>query len=262
VRPGGDAAFNVAIRTIIVDDEKGEAVFGVGGGITYDSTPEGEYDECLLKARFLDSRPPDFRLFESLLLEDGEGFLFERHIRRARSSAAYFGFRWSEEDVLAALNQIRENHRRGRWKVRLFVARDGSVKTEAHRLETKNRETRKVKLAREPVDSSDPFLYHKTTSRAALDKALSLRGEADDVIMWNERGEITESCSANVVIETGSGRWTPPREAGLLAGTFRDELISSGQMRERTIYKEELIEAGSFFLINSVRKWIHATLVD
>jgi para-aminobenzoate synthetase/4-amino-4-deoxychorismate lyase len=119
-----------------------------------------------------------------------------------------------------------------------------------------------VRFACEPIDSADPFLYHKTTNRAVYEKALAERGDADDVILWNERGEMTESCLANIVVERGGHKYTPPRDSGLLAGTFRDELIASGRVRERVILKEELVEAGSFYLINSVQKWMRAELID
>lgn len=53
VSPGLEARFNVAIRTAWIDREKGQIEFGVGGGITWDSSPEGEYEECQVKARIL-----------------------------------------------------------------------------------------------------------------------------------------------------------------------------------------------------------------
>jgi para-aminobenzoate synthetase component 1 len=45
----GACDFNIAIRTIVV--EAGAASFHAGGGIVADSTPEGEYEETLVKAR-------------------------------------------------------------------------------------------------------------------------------------------------------------------------------------------------------------------
>ena len=75
LKPGGDCVFNVAIRTVVIDTETGVATFGVGGGVTIDSTAEREYEECLVKSRFLHSTPVEFQLFESILLEDGEYFL-------------------------------------------------------------------------------------------------------------------------------------------------------------------------------------------
>ena len=49
--PDGRASFNVAIRTILLEDS-GDARLDVGGGIVWDSTPEAEYEEALWKTRF------------------------------------------------------------------------------------------------------------------------------------------------------------------------------------------------------------------
>ncbi|WP_425487734.1 aminodeoxychorismate synthase component I [Mesorhizobium erdmanii] len=57
IAPGGTMRFSVAIRTISLF-ASGEAVYNVGGGIVFDSTPEEEYQECLLKARFATGTPP------------------------------------------------------------------------------------------------------------------------------------------------------------------------------------------------------------
>ena len=53
LRPGGDCTFNVAIRTVVLDTETNVATCSVGGGITIDSTAADEYEECLVKSRFL-----------------------------------------------------------------------------------------------------------------------------------------------------------------------------------------------------------------
>ncbi len=83
LKPGGDCVFNVAIRTVVIDTETNVATFGVGGGVTIDSTAEREYEECLVKSRFLHTSPVEFQLFESILLEDGEYFLLDAASRAA-----------------------------------------------------------------------------------------------------------------------------------------------------------------------------------
>ncbi len=52
ISPDGDMRFSVAIRTITLFED-GSARFNVGGGIVFDSTADAEYDECLLKAKFV-----------------------------------------------------------------------------------------------------------------------------------------------------------------------------------------------------------------
>lgn len=262
LRPGGDAIFNVAIRTVVIDSELGEATFGVGGGITYDSTAEREYEECLVKSSFLNAAPVSFQLLESILLEGGDYFLLRRHLERMKSSADYFGFRFAEEEITAELRRVAASKRNGRWKIRLLSSRNGELQIEALELDVLQAEPLRVGLATEPVNSNNKFLFHKTTNRVVYEKALASRPDCEDVILWNEEGEVTESTIANVVVSIDGEFFTPPQTAGLLAGTFREELLLAGKIRERVIHRNELPRAREFFLINSVQKWRKAVLVD
>jgi para-aminobenzoate synthetase/4-amino-4-deoxychorismate lyase len=258
--PGGDAVFSVAIRTLVLDAKSGAATFNVGGGITWDSTADGEYEECCQKARFLTDPWPGFELLETMELNGGIYSLLDRHVTRARDSAYYFGFRWNEARVSKALEDTSRSHPSGRWRVRLLVDRKGNANVEVRLLDQTPKRPLAVKFAACPVDDRDPLVFHKTTARSRYDAELERCRPCDDVIFWNSRGEVTESTIANVVVFTEGKHWTPPREAGLLAGTFRDELISRGELFERTITKHELMESGSFALINSVRGWMQAEL--
>lgn len=262
VRPGGDCVFNVAIRTILLDTETGRARFGTGGGITSDSNPQGEYEECLLKASFLNQRWPTFQLVETILLEQGQYYLLERHRQRMKSSARYFGFLWNAEAIQLALDQARQTYGSGCWKLRLLLARDGSISVEIAKIKPELERVKRVAFAPEPVDVTDPFLFHKTTHRLIYERALEARLDADDLIFWNGRGEVTETSLANVVLAVGREKWTPPRSSGLLAGTFREELMEQGEIREQPIYRDDLCRNRSLFLINSVRKWMPAVLVE
>ncbi|MCM3904022.1 MAG: aminodeoxychorismate synthase component I [Pyrinomonadaceae bacterium] len=262
IRPGGDCVFNVAIRTVVLDSESGVATFGVGGGITIDSTAEREYDECLLKSSFLTAPIPRFRLLESILLENGELFLLNRHLDRLKASARYFNFHFPEEQVLCKLERAVASCASDSWKIRLLLSKAGEIEIDAVQLPSASRGVLRVALAARPVDSNDKFLFHKTTNRVVYDQAMAQRPECDDVILWNERGEVAESSVANIVVKVDGELFTPPQNSGLLAGTFREELLAEGKIRERVIYKEHLRQASSFFLINSVRKWMAAVLVD
>jgi len=257
LRPGGDCAFNVAIRTVVVDSETGKATFGVGGGITIDSTADREYEECLVKAKFLNTLPQAFDLFESIRLEDGEYFLLERHIDRLRNSAAFFGFDYSEADVRSHLAQRKRLHSLGSWKVKLVLEKQGVISTQAVPIVGEEKILR-VGFATAAVDSSDRILFHKTTQRSFYESQLRQSPECDDIIFFNERGEVTESTIANVVVELNGRLVTPPVSVGLLAGTFRDQMIEDGKIEERRITVKELRQARQFFLINSVRKWMKA----
>jgi len=242
LKPGGDCVFNVAIRTVVIDSESGVVTFGVGGGVTIDSTAEREYEECLVKSRFLHSQPVEFQLFESILLEDWDYFLLPEHLERLRESAEYFGFKYSIDEINEALSRITTD---GSFKVRLTLWKDGRIETQIKRIEETDG-IESVRLSEEPVDSSDRFLFHKTTRRRS----------GTDVIFWNERGEITESSIANIVVPIDGELFTPPIECGLLPGVFRNHLLAEGKIKERVITIEEFKNAKEFFLINSIRKWI------
>jgi branched-subunit amino acid aminotransferase/4-amino-4-deoxychorismate lyase len=120
----------------------------------------------------------------------------------------------------------------------------------------------RVAVAQNPIDSGDVFLYHKTSRRTIYDRAHAEQSDCEDVILWNERGEITESCSANVVVDLNGELITPPIACGLLGGTFRSELLAQGKIVERVIPIAMLRRAARLWLINSVRKWMMAELID
>ena len=259
--PNGDMVFNVAIRTLAVQSGSGRATLGVGGGITWESTVGSEYEESLLKATFLTDRWPEFSLLETLALIDGDYTLLERHLSRASDSARYFGFVFSKAKARRALDSVRGANPTGDWRVRLLIDPAGDPHAEAKPLGPKRDAPLRVRLAPHPIDEMDPLLFHKISARERYDSALRECQPCDDVIFRNSRGEITESTIANVVVASDGKNWTPPREAGLLAGTLREELISNGQLFERTITVEELERVKSFFLVNSVRGWMPAQLV-
>ena len=116
-------------------------------------------------------------------------------------------------------------------------------------------------MAKRPVDERDRFLYHKTTNRSAYDAARRDFPDCDDVILWNSRGEITETTRANVVLRKNGRFVTPPVHSGLLSGVFRCALIRSGQVEEAVLKAEELAHADAVFLVNSVRGWIKTEII-
>lgn len=261
LRPGGNCTFNVAIRTLQLHKKSGVLTFGVGGGVTFDSTAEREYAECLVKSAFLRAKPSSFQLLETMLLENGEYFLLGRHLSRLSDSAEFFGFRFVEEAVTAKVDRLAVEHADGRWRVRLLLSKDGTITTEIEKAELRSH-IRRVGLASKLLNSANRMLFHKTTDRSAFRSSAPTFGEYDDVVFFNERGEVTESANANVVVPANDDLWTPPVSSGLLAGTFREQLLIEGVVKERVITLDELLAARDFFLINSVQKWMKATVVS
>jgi para-aminobenzoate synthetase/4-amino-4-deoxychorismate lyase len=113
-----------------------------------------------------------------------------------------------------------------------------------------------VALSPEPVDERDVFLFHKTTHRVAYERARAAMPGADDVILWNRHGELTESTIANLVLEIDGRRVTPPLASGLLGGVFRDHLLRRGEIVEEALPVTALGRATRAWLVNSVRRWI------
>lgn len=262
IGPERQARFSVAIRTVLIDRERRRATYGVGGGLVWDSDAGGEYEECLLKARVLTARQLSFQLLESLLWEPGNGyFLLEAHLARLADTAVYFNVPLDRSAIEVRLTELAPTLSEAS-KIRLRVKPDGAfvVATEPLAQGTPPQPTR-VGLAKTPVDSGAIWLYHKTTRRELYDAARASRPDCDEVILWNERGELTEASMANVVLELGDGWVTPPVTSGLLAGTFRNWLLATGQIRERVLTRADLRAARRVALINSVRKWRAAVFV-
>ncbi|KPH72423.1 aminodeoxychorismate synthase component I [Oceanobacillus caeni] len=254
ITPKKEAIFNVPIRTVVIEGKTGVATYGVGGGITWDSTTKGEYHEMLDKARLLEEERPDFRLLESLLLEDGEYFLLEEHIHRLSNSATYFGIPMNKEKVKTALLSFAKSYENGPYKVRLLFSKKERIELEAKPITTPDVPV-KVMLANEPIDLENPFYYHKTTNRTMY-QCFEKKEGIYDLLLWNKNRELTEFTIGNVVLKIDGTLWTPPIRCGLLAGTYRQFLITTGKIREKVLYVEDLDRHEGIWLINSVRKWL------
>ncbi|KGR77247.1 aminodeoxychorismate synthase component I [Ureibacillus manganicus] len=257
--PNGEAVFNVPIRTVVIDQQTGEATYGVGGGITWDSTADGEYHEVLAKASFLERDVPQFQLLESILLTDGEFFLLEEHLNRLSKSAKYFGFPFNIEKVQSALLGIAREHKINEYKIRLLLNKTGAFTIEANQLKTMM-SPMTVTLADKPINKENLFLYHKTTHRKMYEEYQDKFKDYFDILLWNENEDLTEFTNGNVVLEIEGTLWTPPIQSGLLSGTYREALIREGRVKEKILTLADLERCTSIWLINSVRKWVPVQL--
>ncbi|MYA74532.1 MAG: aminodeoxychorismate synthase, component I [Acidimicrobiaceae bacterium] len=261
VEPGGNAEFNIAIRTAWIDQRSGKAVYGVGGGIVWDSEPTAEWHEAHDKARVLHRATRPFRLLETLAWEPGAGpILLDRHLVRLTACAEHFGFDMDPGEVRRRLDAIRAE---ATQRVRILVSADGAIEVQVAEMSppAANPEWH-IALDTLPVSSNDEFLRFKTTRRDRYDQALARHPDADDVLLWNERGELTETTIANLVLEIDGNAVTPAESSGLLPGTLRAELLANRRIQEATVTIEDLDRADSVWLINSVRGWIPARVLD
>lgn len=263
IAPDGRAEFNVAIRSVWVDCDAGVATYGTGGGIVWDSDPTDEWFETRTKTRVLESAPAPFQLFETMLYVAGGSLLpgitlLDRHLGRLASSADRFGFDLDLEEIRHRLESI---DARSSQRVRLVVGPDGSVSIATTPINPTIGDPWRVPIDRlpdglAPVQSSDLFLQHKTTHRAVYNDARARHPSAPDVILWNERSELTETTLGNLVVDLNGQLLTPALHCGLLPGTFRGELLEHNKIIEAVLPMHCLAEAREIFMINSVRGWV------
>jgi para-aminobenzoate synthetase/4-amino-4-deoxychorismate lyase len=267
IAPSGDAQFNVAIRTVVLQGAHGE--MGIGGGIVADSKVDSEYEECLLKAHFLTKVDTPFELIETLRLERGKGFhLLERHLARLQSSAAHFGYPVSREGVVAALDAEAAKVTAPVALVRLLLAEDGAISVTSTPIELPTRDTVwRFVISDQRLDEKDPLFYHKTTRRQFFDREMerqkALTG-CDEVVFLNKKGELTEGTRTNLFIELDGRLFTPALASGLLPGTLREELLDlpRATASEAVLTPQDLHAADRIYLGNSVRGLICAELIE
>jgi para-aminobenzoate synthetase / 4-amino-4-deoxychorismate lyase len=256
-----DARFNVAIRTVTVDTVSGTAEYGVGGGITWDSDAEVEYEEAVAKTRVLIARRPRFELLETMRYDAVEGVRhLDLHLRRLSESGDYFGFRYDETEVREAVEKAVTSAPSTPCRVRLALAKDGTARVVCTPLASEP-DVVHVALDDVPQDPRDVFLFHKTSRRERYEEARRRHPDTDDVVLVNDRGEVTESMIANVAVQMG-GRWvTPPIESGLLPGIGRAAALQEGTLTEAPVTVEDLRSADEVALISDTRGLRRAVVV-
>ncbi|MGP4068650.1 aminodeoxychorismate synthase component I [Halobacillus sp. B29] len=254
--PEKEAVFNVPIRTVMLNN--GTAAYGTGGGVTWESTSEGEYEEIHTKAKLLTETVPEFRLLETMRLDDGRISLLPYHLKRVQNSSDYFGFKVDQALLLRKIGEITSLYQEGLHKLRMLVDEEGNPEIECKTLDEFPSDLA-AELAEQPVNEQDPFLFHKTTHRKVYEKH---QKKNKMVLLWNQKGELTEFIIANLVVKFNGEFYTPPISCGLLSGTYRKQLVEEGKLKERVLRKEELEKYQEIWMINSVRGWVRVHLMD
>jgi para-aminobenzoate synthetase/4-amino-4-deoxychorismate lyase len=249
--PDGGACFSVPIRTLDVRAE--HVSMGVGGGIVADSTAEAEYDECLLKASFLDQAASAPKLIETLLWSEGYPLL-ELHMARLSASADKLWFPFDGTRIRSELGEAAERLKED-TRVRLLLSIDGSSEIACGPISGPRSDLR-VRISSRRLLSTDLWQQHKTTRRLLYDREFSrARAEGfDEVLFLNERDEIVEGAISNVFVEIEGRLYTPPLSAGALPGVLRTHLLQTHpNISERTLRVEDLESAQTIYVGNAVR---------
>jgi para-aminobenzoate synthetase/4-amino-4-deoxychorismate lyase len=261
------ATFSVAIRTAVVDRGTGEATYGAGGGITWSSDPAAELAEVRAKSEILNRPHREFTLFETFAAEamtarPGAGMpRLDRHLARLAASAHHLGFRYDEAQVREALRAVPDG---AGLRVRLDLHRDGRVDVTCRPMPiSPSPPGGPVRLVvdDEPVDPRRWELFHKTSLRDTYERRAARHPEADDVVLVNDRGEVTETTIATLVVQLRGGWFTPPLSAGCLPGVERGWLLEEGVLVERRLTVADLHTADAIAVVNSLRGWRDAVLV-
>ncbi len=262
IRPGGDATFNVAIRTAWTTTDGELLHLNAGGGITADSTALGELREVGAKLAAF-TRPIDPpALFETMRVERGVVVRLERHLSRLEASADYFDMPFDRAAARRALEEaIACSDRADVMRARLDLAPTGvlaaTVRPHDPALPPGGA---RVLFARAPVDRRDVRLYHKCADRARYDAATASAPGVFDVVLWNTDGHVTELTRGNLVVELDGRRLTPPVDCGLLGGVFRGELLDRCEIEERVLGLDDVRRAERLWFVNSLRGWVPLTL--
>lgn len=230
--------FSVPIRILYGKDNK--YTYHAGGAIVWDSTAEDEWEETLVKTKFLQT---DFQLIETAIDD------WTRHVIRMKKSAEELGFKWNKkiEHLILPLSCNKAE------KLRVTLDKNSNIQKQISPSPTTPSQEMKVRIQGK-VNTHNPFLYHKTTIREAMPT------DAFEHIRTNERGEITEGIFTNVAIEKNGKLYTPPVSCGLLNGTYRQKLLKEGKLIEKILYPKDLETADKIFCFNSVRKMIEVEL--
>ncbi|AJA10424.1 para-aminobenzoate synthase, component I [Sphingopyxis fribergensis] len=268
IEPGGDAAFNVAIRTLVfprmlpqsgLQDGRPCATLGLGSGIVADSEPAEEWRECLAKGEFVGAAGESFDLIETMFFDPVEGVQrLEGHLARMKASAEALGFTFDRHATRNSL-QSATFRLRSAARVRMRLAPSGALAVEVSPLPRLAELPVPVAVRPVPMAADDFRLTHKTSLRAAYDAARHESGAAE-VVFVDEPGFVTEGSWSNVFVERGGQLLTPPLALGLLPGVLRAELIEKGRAVESHLRLADL-ERG-FFIGNSLRGLIPARLAD
>ncbi len=251
--PDNKAIFNVAIRTMTIKNNS--LKMGIGSGIVHDSNADDEYQECLLKASFIDKSTKDFSIFETMLWNSEMGFVRkERHLKRLFNSAKALSKAINKEEILSLLENFKPDSGTKSARVKLEIHNEARLSY----LEYKpSNDDMSFIISPTIMQSDNPWLFHKTSLRHLYDEEwqnLCQKAGADEIIYFNERGELTEGSRTNIFVKFGNGKiYTPPISSGLLPGILREEMLEAGKAEERIIHKSDFDQIQQFYLGNSLR---------
>ena len=236
--------FQVPIRTLYKEARQKNYKVYTGSAIVWDSNPVCEWEETLLKKKFLNT---NFKIIETMKVKNKQIFLKHLHLIRLKKTAKKFGFK-----IKGNLNNLIPKY--NSCIMRILLSKNGKLEIEYKKLE--KLKTNKIKISKNKVNNKNIFLYHKTTNRMwyEMTSRKISNNELFDEIYTNMKNQITEGTRSNIVIKKDNFYYTPFLKSVLLNGCYRKFLFKQTKVIEKDLYIKDLIEADEIFCINSVRK--------
>jgi len=257
----GDAAFNVAIRTLHLASDAQKVTLGLGSGVVADSASGDEWRECLIKGAFLAAATTRFDLIETMGFDPSHGIIrLEMHLERMKTSAATLGFSFDRHAVRNALNHACF-YLDAPTRIRLLLGPRGGTAIEMRPMPAALAEPLHVVICAMTLAADDLRLAHKTTDRTCYDRPRSSASAdcgAQEVVFVDADGALTEGSFTHVFVERDGRLLTPPLAGGLLPGILRAELIEQERAIERRLTRDDLRDG--FWLGNSLRGLMKARL--
>ena len=244
--PNGRRIFNVAIRTIQL--HKGQAIYGVGGGITWDSTWESEYHEVHQKAAVLYRKQARFKLITTGKINQKQLLFENQHLERLTKASRYFSYPFNPEDLRQKIEeecQACDSHQD--YRLRIILSKSGEIELSRQLLAPLSPSFCKAKLCLQEADLNQAFTYFKTTHRPHLNL------DKQEIIYHNAAGELLETSIGNLVLKINGKLYTPPIRLGILPGIYRQHLLETGQVEEKVLTVPDLEQAETIYGCNAVR---------
>lgn len=244
--PSGRRIFNVAIRTIQL--YMGQAIYGVGGGITWDSTWESEYREVHQKAAVLYRKQACFQLITTGKISHKNLLFEDQHLERLTKASRYFAYPFDPEELGQKIEeecQACDSHQD--YRLRIILSKSGEMELSRQILTPLSPSFCKAKLCLQEADLQQAFTYFKTTHRPHLSLG------KQEIIYHNAAGELLETSIGNLVLKINGKLYTPPTSLGILPGIYRQHLLETGQVKEKIMTLEELNQAEAIYGCNAVR---------
>lgn len=262
----GEAAFNVAIRTVrLLPDYpgagRGRATMGVGSAVVADSAALPEWRECLVKGDVLRLGASSADLIETMAFDPAHGIaLLELHLERMKASAAELGFECDRHALRNAIHVLCFDLD-APSRVRLLVSKSGAHALDAAPMPPALPGPAICAVLPLPVAEGDWRLRHKTSDRHFYEDALraAKAAGAQEALLLRDDGQLTEGSFTNIFVPRGDLLVTPPAALGLLPGVLRRSLLESGRAVEGAVTMADL-EAG-FFIGNALRGLMPAKLL-